>query len=145
MYHPADFQFVLKFSLRGTYNFICNSKRTVFLLSYSFKLKYLHISASIGDVDGDGVLDFIARIDKSGDTFNRKKRMFSTISSSTVVKISLHHYLKQSKTRVNVDAAHTFKDQHLEKNLIDVDLLPSGQQIWTSYMGKMGNGYYDMT
>ncbi|XP_071128715.1 uncharacterized protein [Mytilus edulis] len=101
-------------------------------------------TASIGDVDGDGVLDLIARIDKSGDKFNRKKRMFSTISSSTVVKISLHEYLRQSKTRVNVDAAHTFKEQHLEKNLIDVDLLPSGQQIWTSYMGKKGNGYYDM-
>ncbi|VDI55263.1 Hypothetical predicted protein [Mytilus galloprovincialis] len=101
-------------------------------------------TASIGDVDGDGVLDLIARIDKSGDKFNRKKRMFSTISSSTVVKISLHEYLRQSKTRVKVDAAHTFKEQHLEKNLIDVDLLPSGQQIWTSYMGKKGNGYYDM-
>ncbi|XP_063447077.1 uncharacterized protein LOC134726596 [Mytilus trossulus] len=102
-------------------------------------------TASIGDVDGDGVLDLIARIDKSGDKFNLKKRMFSTISSSTVVKISLHNYLRQIKTRVNVDAAHTFKEQHLEKNLIDVDLLPSGQQTWTSYMGKMGNGYYDMT
>ncbi|CAC5409294.1 unnamed protein product [Mytilus coruscus] len=102
-------------------------------------------TASIGDVDGDGILDLIARIDKAGDKFNRKKRTFSTISYSTIVKISLHDYLRKSKARVNVDAAHTFKEKHLEKNLVDVELLPSGRQIWTSYMGKMGNGYYDMT
>lgn len=94
---------------------------------------------AIGDVDGDGDLDYISISDMQGtirSDLSYVKVMYNVVVSKTNIQGAIDKMVK-----VPLKKFTTLKESE-EKSIKDLKMVPISKQPWTEYMGQQGNNVY---
>lgn len=99
-------------------------------------------TGAIGDLNGDGVLEYIAIYAETGQVMDTMYSYYETKTNLHVSVVSLNLNTTEFKT-MSVPSKSSFQPKQPLKNIRDVHILPYKDQKWTQYMGKHGNSKYE--
>ena len=105
----------------------------------------LIIIASIGDLDGDGTLDYVTLIAHAGEMVDAEYSYDKMVYDFSIVKINLAPLLKDASRRTKVQVTTSLpKEKYAkEKDIGELKLLPLHEQQWLTYFGSHQDGHFE--
>lgn len=106
-------------------------------------IQYLitNFPGAVGDLDGDGSLEYISIYTLTGQLIDSRYSYYSMKYTVNVTAISLDNLSDQFK-QISVPSRSSFMLKNPLKDIKDIHMLHYRDQRWTEYMGKHGDSRY---
>ena len=99
-------------------------------------------AGAIGDVDGDGILDYVGIYGATGVMLTQGYSYGGEKYKTVVTVVSLNLRSEEIKP-MPVSSESSFRVEENLKDIRRLQMLPSCEQKWTQYMGKHGDNTYE--